>query len=453
MHSPSRSEARASRGGRALAAGSALLLAMAAAATRAQEPEAGICASPAAGSLLARICTLEGSSNKAAAEFDLHFLPGGATARLVIARPLAENAELTFRALLVWDLARHRAPSARARELRVLAVGRDDEANTVLTLALPRVPGWWPYLDAAFMVAALEPRGKVAFSAERTAAVSSHWFAIVVSATLVAMLYVACARWFGGDGWHWSPLEITAGSMGRGSLSKLQIFFFSFVVLWLLAYILLRTGELSALSNDVLMLLGISAAGSAASKKAAVSRNRLEAGNWAWLVARHAIRPVPERHRPSWNDLVLSGGEFDVSKFQMLAFNLVVALALVTSGLTALADFTIPETLLGVLGLSQVVYLGGKVLPANPVADLDRLTTELRELEQAFTAAVADKWSADPPEQRTPPARRNQATARADALREYDAFVAAAQRLAELIKPTLGALAAEPFDLKPSLPR
>src|SRR5260370_7701902 len=74
---------------------------------------------------------------------------------------------------------------------------------------------------------------------------------------------------------YFDPVYLTAGSDGKGSLSKLQILFFSLIVFGLLSYILARTGALSDLSSSILYLLGIAGVGSALAKRTAEQKNRL----------------------------------------------------------------------------------------------------------------------------------------------------------------------------------
>ena len=88
-----------------------------------------------------------------------------------------------------------------------------------------------------------------------------------------------------------------------------------------------------------------------------------------------------------------TGGLFDIYRFQSFTFNVVVAVALLVSGFTGLAEFTIPAGLLALLGLSQVAYVGGKAVTPK-VADLDQALTKAREAEESFKKAVSDKRSA-----------------------------------------------------------
>jgi len=195
------------------------------------------------------------------------------------------------------------------------------------------------------------------------------------------------------------PVTLTAGSGGKGSLTKLQIFFFSFVVYGLLTYILMRTGLLSDLSPTILILLGIAGVGATASKAADLQKTRLNFENWAWLVRKKWLpkNGLAGKNDPQWKDLVTTDGEFDVYRFQMLIFSLVVGGALLKTGLTDLASFKIPETLLGVLGLSQVVYVGGKLAGPKSFSDLDDAISAARALETKFIEkAVATPDPAPP---------------------------------------------------------
>jgi hypothetical protein len=188
-----------------------------------------------------------------------------------------------------------------------------------------------------------------------------------------------------------NPIAFTAGGDGGGSLSKLQILFFSLIVFALLSYILLRTGELTDLSSTILLLLGIAAVGSTTAKATDAKQNSFSAENWRWLVNKDWLKPG--KPAPSkvarWSDLVTTDGEFDVYRYQSCIFSLVVGGALMFVGAYQLASFNIPETLLGLLGLSQVVYVTGKLVSPTAIADADKEITALRLREQNLKGAVA----------------------------------------------------------------
>jgi hypothetical protein len=189
---------------------------------------------------------------------------------------------------------------------------------------------------------------------------------------------------------HFDPVVLTAGANGRGSASKLQILFFSLIVFELLLYIFMRTGRLSNLSQTVLLLMGIAGVGAAAAAGTDVTRNRLDFENWAWLVNKKWLPTggVAEINLARWQDIVTTDGEFDVYRFQMIIFSVVVGVSLMTIGLSDLASFEIPTALLGILGLSQVVYVGGKLVSPPSCAELNTQLTSFRKAEATFREAA-----------------------------------------------------------------
>jgi len=190
---------------------------------------------------------------------------------------------------------------------------------------------------------------------------------------------------------------MTAGSDGKGSLSKLQILFFSMIIASLLAYIVARTGVLSDLSQTILLLLGIAGIGSAAAKGTDTKVNRLDPDNAAWLVQRGWLKTgLAATNEASWRDIISTEGEFDVYRYQSCIFSLIVGLALLAVGISELASFEIPNTLLGILGLSQVVYVGGKLVTPTSLSELNTAVTELRTVEKAYVDAALAHQDASP---------------------------------------------------------
>jgi hypothetical protein len=69
--------------------------------------------------------------------------------------------------------------------------------------------------------------------------------------------------------------------------------------------------------------------------------------------------------------------------------------ALLSSGEERLATFTVPETLLGILGLSQVVYVSGTLASAPATADLDDAITKLRAMEGKLQTVISRNTDTD----------------------------------------------------------
>jgi hypothetical protein len=188
----------------------------------------------------------------------------------------------------------------------------------------------------------------------------------------------------------WNPLRITAGPDGRASLSTLQVFFFTVLVFVMLAYVLMRTGVLSDLSTTVLELLGISGVGATAAKGADSSKTAMEPANQAWLQSKgwYDAPSVRSAGQPTFYDLMSTDGNFDVYRYQSFLFSAAVGGALFIGGISQLASFSVPQNILGILGLSQVIYVAGKLVGPNSASQINALITDLRSAEADFRHAV-----------------------------------------------------------------
>jgi hypothetical protein len=387
-------------------------------------------------------------------------LPGGAKAQVTVMRSLTDiGADARFSAQVIprgflglqYDLEKRQPVNVASVE------PIKDKDETVITLDVPVLGkslarGLWT--KGRFVVAACKEANRPpTMLVTADGRVSSWWYTGLVMGAFLLGFYTLVIRFQGaprnGHGCSWNPLYLTVAEFGpeagRASLSKLQIYFFTLVVAALLSYILLRTGLLLGLSEDVLWLLGIGGAGTAAAKVAAVNRQRIGYENWAWLKNKGWVSEPAVL--PSTQDLFTTDGRFDVFKFQMMVFSLIVAVALLTSGFTGLAEFQIPAGLLGLLGLSQVLYVGGKVVASPTVTDVDNKVTELRKLE----LALMNKLVADAAWKTLAEADRTLARAAECAPAEYATYWAEAEVAATMIQEAVPN-GRRPADLAPALP-
>ncbi|HEY3304926.1 MAG TPA: hypothetical protein VGL70_15485 [Candidatus Binatia bacterium] len=161
-----------------------------------------------------------------------------------------------------------------------------------------------------------------------------------------------------------SPVRISAGVVGDASISQIQVVLFTFIVAGLLFYLWLRTGLLADISNDLLTLLGISAVGAGAAKFTATMKTDLDPKVKAFIIGKgwYNWKNVPAGQTATFHNLLLTGGRLDVYKFQVAIFTLVVAAYVVSSGQNDLGDVKISDTMLYLIGISQGVYIGGKVI-------------------------------------------------------------------------------------------
>lgn len=221
----------------------------------------------------------------------------------------------------------------------------------------------------------------------------------------------------------------------------MQLLFFTLIVTGLLTYILSRAGFLSDLSKTVLILIGISSVGAIAARSTNISKNRLDYDNWAWAVRKEWLpkEGFAGGRRPEWKDLLTVQGEFDVSRFQLVVFSVVVGIALLQIGLTDLSTFAVPDALLGLLGLSQITYVFGKALGSTEITELNTAIGTLRTCEDAFVkqaGAAVDPAPVAPGIEAPPPGDLLSAQRRAKT--EYSAYTEQEKNVRIMFETSLG---------------
>ncbi|TAK47204.1 MAG: hypothetical protein EPO23_12225 [Xanthobacteraceae bacterium] len=187
------------------------------------------------------------------------------------------------------------------------------------------------------------------------------------------------------------PIRLTVGPDGRASLSKLQVLFFSLIVFGLILLLALQTGNLTDISGTVVALLGINGIGATIAKGTDAKRLTISPENRAWLLRKGwitATAPDIDLTKARWSDLITTGQEFDVYRFQSFVFAIVVGFTMIAGGFTQLSAFTIPETILSIVGLSQAVYIGGKLVVPTETKDLNAALDDLRDREKKFRDAA-----------------------------------------------------------------
>jgi hypothetical protein len=194
-----------------------------------------------------------------------------------------------------------------------------------------------------------------------------------------------------------NPIYLAVNAFNQASVQKLQVLVFSFLVGSLLLLHVLRTGALVGLSATVVGLLGISGVGAAAAQITYREKTRLSFENWAWLQHKGVLKvPDPASSPgPRWRDLVMTSREFDVYKLQTIIFSIGVAVEILVAGSSQLQTFSVPPEVLGVLGLSQVVYVGGVLVKPPAESDLDDALTKLRLAGETVAAAKTQKTDTD----------------------------------------------------------
>jgi len=308
-----------------------------------------------------------------------------------------------------------------ADEAKRFGIGDADSWYSV-TFEGPLLPAgdWRPYSNQSIYVFACAPEGSLLASGVTHIRVFSYLQTLGGAVLFVAAVYVMIAlvtvtlrvklgrdvtvqapmKWQNTVQLPWwrcfDPVVMCADIGDMGSLSKLQILFFTLVVLFELTKIVLRTGVLVDISPTIAYLLGIPGAGAIAGQLASNSRDRLSPANWSWLVSR-GVLPLNDRgaEPPRWRDVFTSNEEVDFYKVQAAAFSLVVGIGMLQTPMIDFGSFKVPESLLEILGMSQLVMVGGRFTTPTTLGDLDKLVTELKLRLAALRAAASSGLDVD----------------------------------------------------------
>lgn len=290
-------------------------------------------------------------------------------------------------------------PDVRARQPAdtdpIIKKGLMRKDRTILNLRMPDVLNA-PWTPAHLYIFTCRDGSPLKVS-ETTVPVSPALYSAALACLFVLGGYLVAAFAFRPtrpERWqsYLNPIPMAAGMDGKASLGKLQIIMFSLIVFGLITYFLLKTGVLTDISSTVLLLLGITGIGSTVAKGAELSRTTITPENRAWLLRKQWLPSTlnPANIDAHWRDLFTTDGEFDVYRYQSFIFSLAVGGALIIGGVTQLSSFEIPQTLLGILELSQAVYIGGKLVTPTTMADLNKSIGDLREAEKKLrTSAIA----------------------------------------------------------------
>jgi hypothetical protein len=405
--------------------------------------------------------TLADTTNSSAIVYNGNLVPAGTTVDFGLTTELDPNAHyfallLKGNALPRDDTLGHGARARKASETDDLVVKHLlVPGQTIVSYDVPRdASGFWSKRNLYIYQCRARRPLNVSYL---PVYVSPLEWSIVFTLFVGIAVYYAAARAFrivSGQSLtghqSWNPIRITAGADNRGSLSTLQVFFFTVLVFVMLSYVLLRTGELSDLSTTVLELLGISGIGATVAKGADSSKTAIEPANQAWLQNKGwydapSVRPAGQ---PTFYDLISSDGSFDVYRYQSFLFSAAVGSALFIGGISQLASFTVPQNILGILGLSQVVYVAGKLVSPNSASQINTLITGLRNDEADFRHAVLTYQPAPGAALLPPPANLPDAINRAGAA-AYGAYLDKAKAAAAIFTKATGLVVDRP-KLEPS---
>lgn len=171
-----------------------------------------------------------------------------------------------------------------------------------------------------------------------------------------------------------SPIWLGRTRRGNASLSSLQITIWTYLVFCIASYVFILNGELINITSSILILLGISGSSSVAARVTSARQDERAELITAVKSDGGDDQSLSVVSYPSWSNLISSGGRVDLARLQMLVFTILTAAYV---GITAFVTFQfpeIPEGLLWLMGISNGVYLGGKISEpslANRLSDIE----------------------------------------------------------------------------------
>ncbi len=279
------------------------------------------------------------------------------------------------------------SPPGAVADIQVDQENGDHLVTATLDISQADLDTWLLPRAATFLAVLCDPANTAEpylGVARATLSVSSRFAGIAAAATVFLISLLIFALFYyraetSRKGWQ-KLLFMFTNFKDRVSLGLVQIWLFTVTIAMTLAYVYGRTGQLTDLSQDVLGLLGIAAAGSGA---AAVvdrgSNSRLSWANWIWLNNHGAFPAKDSDSKLSLSHLVTTGGRFDMFRFQALLFTLFIVPIFVITSMYTLDVATIPQGILAVLGLSQTTYVVAKLTNPPTIQDLDSSLTKTRE--------------------------------------------------------------------------
>jgi len=324
------------------------------------------------------------------AAFRKPVLPRGERVRLVVDEPFTRWQAERICAVILWNAEPGECGPGRSEVCstipNVTAHGDPDDPDiTHLRFTVPRdagVDGRPPLRQPLeIRMVAYGTDGEPVFTfRDRLWASGAEW-SLAVALISVFGAYALLAAMAGSA----NPVQLTAGVYGKASLSRLQVFGFTLLVGGMVIYSWCRTGLILEISEDLLLLMGISAAGAAGGKLTAVRKKRPRADVRAYLARKRWLREASASGEPARvADLVLTDNRLNVYKMQMAVFSVIVAVVLLTAGIGESGVIDIPDTYLALIGLGQGVYVAGKAISESDIADFETRIQNLRDKEQTY---------------------------------------------------------------------
>lgn len=289
----------------------------------------------------------------------------------------AENANLN-----VNDLAACAISEGKAYQTSITDVSAADAGSSNLIVRLPSsvLPEWgWP---AAIQIAIASSDGR--FIAHGGLWAYPRLWGAIIASLLTAALFGAIlkARYMttvphtkvGTDWGRWFAGLFISDEDNDPSLSLFQVFFWTVITVWGLFYTYAITGSLLQMTPQMLTLLGIAGTGSVLARW--ISRSRGEPISHPVSDA-GAGPPSNQDVQFRFWDILNTRGQFDLMKLQLLVFTLLLGVYVICRIAESAAFPVLDTNTLLLLGVSQGVYIGGKLGGTTPLARAQAVQIEL----------------------------------------------------------------------------
>jgi hypothetical protein len=219
---------------------------------------------------------------------------------------------------------------------------------------------------------------EVALDTEERFTVSSTFAAVAAGLLLLGGAFLVGALFMGSLNPLRTLRELARGRDGTYSLSNVQVLLWTLLVIFALCFVWVGSGQLLAISQGILVLLGISGGSSVLARAIGKSEATTAA-------ARAPVMADLFRNKE---------GHFDLLRFQMLGFTLFTWFYSLVSVLRSEGLPEIPSDLYLLMGISNAAYIGGKIAPKLGQAaegEPEAAPADLSEAERALMREDIEK--------------------------------------------------------------
>ncbi|TAX22766.1 hypothetical protein ELI02_34020 [Rhizobium leguminosarum] len=276
-----------------------------------------------------------------------------------------------------------------------VSIVKGSGSNITVKLPSDVLPEWG--LPAPVMIAIVSADGK--FMAHGGLRVYPRlWGSIIASALTAALLgtilktrYMTTVPGASGatDWGRWFAGLFINDDDKEPSLSLFQVFFWTIITVWGLFYTYAVTGSLLQMTPQMLTLLGIAGTGSVLARWVGLSRGDVVVKPPS--VGTDADTKTEPFH--FWN-ILNTRGQFDLMKLQLLVFTLLLGIYVVCRIAESAAFPVLDTNTLLLLGVSQGVYIGGKLGGTTPLARAQTVQIETNVNKEA-TATISSEIQND----------------------------------------------------------